>query len=537
MHDPPFWQDPLQPQYDKWWRPQDPPSHAVISQHLIKTNSWFHHVQYDYPSGSRDKTLRRTESHAVGGNAPNQSSKNPHKRKAKDSAVKGKETSTKKRSVAFGSKKVVPLDCVIRNYKMRVYPTTAQKRVLRTWFTAVRHTYNWALGVLKKHYKRNLRVICPSNRMALKTQFVTCKANRMPKRLRWLRSVPYSVREESTKELSMAYSAAFARLRDGTSNQFDDIRFRSVKNQSPSAMTIPTANFSKISGKRWCFYVNSLPGKGTLRFNKRDIKRILAQNPDGPAMAVKLTMTRTGRFYMHAPLYVKKQSVPARNIGHLVAQDPGSNPYMTYYSPTRMVTGSFGTTADVLSIFRTAQNKYDKLSSTLDKNNADADWLPVDKRRKLRLRRLRIQEKVRNRVQECINKITKYFTDNYQFIHGSIFEVARMVERRPDKLVNGVTVKGKRKVARRTCRDMLTWQHGPLKQAMKGKAELIEGLVVELRGEAYTTMTCGFCGQLNNVGSAKVYKCKRCRYQVHRDVGGARGHALKNCVGKYEWTS
>ncbi len=29
------------------------------------------------------------------------------------------------------------------------------------------------------------------------------------------------------------------------------------------------------------------------------------------------------------------------------------------------------------------------------------------------------------------------FTDNYQFIHGSIFEVARMVERRPDKVFNG----------------------------------------------------------------------------------------------------
>ncbi len=302
-------------------------------------------------------------------------------------------------------------------------------------------------------------------------------------------------------------------------------------------MTIPTANFSKIAGKRWCFYVNSLPEKGMLRFHKRDMKRIIERNPDGPAMAVKLTMTRTGRFYMHAPLYVKKQSVPARNVGHLVAQDPGSNPYMTYYSPTRMVTGSFGTTIDVLSIFRTAQDKCDKLSSLLDPQNASADWLPVDKRRKLRLRRLRMQEKVRNRVQESINKITKYFTDNYQFIHGSIFEVARMVERRPDKVVKGVTVKGKRKVARRTCRDMLTWRHGPLKQAMKSKAELIDGLVVELGGEAYTTMSCGFCGQLNNVGSAKVYKCKRCQYQVHRDVGGARNHALKNCVGKYEWTS
>ena len=105
MHDPPFWQDPLQPEYDKWWRPHDPPSGSAAPLSLIKTNSWFHHVQYGYPSGSRDKTLRRSDPLAAGNVEPDKP-KNPRKRKAKDVATKGKDPPTKKKSVGLESLQV-----------------------------------------------------------------------------------------------------------------------------------------------------------------------------------------------------------------------------------------------------------------------------------------------------------------------------------------------------------------------------------------------------------------------------------------------
>ena len=67
--------------------------------------------------------------------------------------------------------------------------------------------------------------------------------------------------------------------------------------------------------------------------------------------------------------------------------------------------------------------------------------------------------------------------------------------------------------------------------------EKIDGLVVEFASEAHTTKTCDSCGvEKENVGGAKKFTCDSCGHSVHRDVHGARNHALRNCVGRYTIT-
>ncbi|KAJ3294548.1 hypothetical protein HK104_003512, partial [Borealophlyctis nickersoniae] len=369
----------------------------------------------------------------------------------------------KKKGVLFKSTKQTPAGHVLRTYRLRFYPTPDQRRMLKEWFAGARSTYNWALSVLKNHYRRGLRLIDPSNRMALKTQFVTCHVSRIPKNRRWLKNVPYLIKEEATKELSMAYAAAFSRLADGSAKVFDHIKFRSAKvlvqQRSPSQQ--PTS-------------VNALA-------------------TDGPPRAVKLTKTKTGRFFMHVPLYVRKEQVRPEATGHLVTLDPGSNPYMTYYSPTAMLTGSFGTTLDLNNTFRPYQNRLDALNSLLGKawaGSEDAPYLPPNVRNKVKIRVLRIYEKIHDRTTESINKIVRYLTLEYQYVHGSIFEVENMVKRPTYTVVEGgKTRRGKGRLRARTRRDLLMWRHGGFKRALAGKAELIEGLIVELNDEAYTTQT------------------------------------------------
>jgi putative transposase len=518
-------------------------------------DSWFHHRRYMYPAPSGERRLRRvapcvetgkldaevegatergltlsagqTKAAHKGKRKRGRSTadsekenKPPRPNKRRKNRPKKRQSSKTTSSNPTGkSQKVVPPGCVLRTRTLRFYPTSAQRRTLGIWFAAARHTYNWALGVLKRQHLRGKRVIS-LHKFSLKPTFVTCHESRVPRNLRWLKEAPCSVREQAVFELAGAYKAAFTLFESTLSGPFPDIKFRAKKGGEP-AITIPSANFSKQPDRRWDFYTSTFPG--ALKFKSRDVTRIIDRHPDGPPRDVKLTVTRTGKYYMHVPIYVNTTTVPPRNVGHLVAQDPGGNPFMNYYSPTRCVAGSLGLDVDLHRIHR-KQQTYDRLSSRLHADNAD--YLPTSQRRRLLRRRLLLQEKVRNLSRECVNKTVLYFVNNYQYIHGSIFPVGDMVERQPGSHIRS-----------RTRRDLLTWRHGPFKTALKHKEEQIIGLLVRLDDEAYTTQTCGRCGNRYKLGGSKIYHCKVCGYVVHRDINGARNQALKNCVGGYTWVT
>jgi putative transposase len=63
------------------------------------------------------------------------------------------------------------------------------------------------------------------------------------------------------------------------------------------------------------------------------------------------------------------------------------------------------------------------------------------------------------------------------------------------------------------------WTHGKIRQYVEYKAAA-EGITVKLEDEAYTTQTCPACGQRHKP-RGRVYRCRSCGIQVHRDVVGA----------------
>src|SRR5687768_13866643 len=81
---------------------------------------------------------------------------------------------------------------------------------------------------------------------------------------------------------------------------------------------------------------------------------------------------------MLVPIYALIRTLPEISRGHLVSLGPGSNPFMTYYSPTRIVARIFATVKDV-SKFRNLQSNLDRLNSVRDPNNQNADWITSKK--------------------------------------------------------------------------------------------------------------------------------------------------------------
>ena len=51
--------------------------------------------------------------------------------------------------------------------------------------------------------------------------------------------------------------------------------------------------------------------------------------------------------------------------------------------------------------------------------------------------------------------------------------------------------------------------------------------------ESYTSKCCGVCGNIDKeLGSKKVYKCKKCGVEMDRDASGARNILLKHLKNK-----
>ncbi|KAJ3157178.1 hypothetical protein HDU89_002590 [Geranomyces variabilis] len=233
--------------------------------------------------------------------------------------------------------------------------------------------------------------------------------------------------------MAKAYEAQFKRYHE--SGEFTAPAFRSAR-APVCSITIPPQNWSKQPDRRWQCYVTTLENEGKLRVRKRDQRRVLDMYPEGPVREVKIVQ-RAGKWYMHVPVYKAIEALPADAEGHLVSLDPGSNPFMTYYSPT------------CLLLLRLRRHFPSTDVDVSDGGNFSA---------------------MNGSKIACAN-----------YIHASTFATEEMVPR--------VQNAKRRKINNQTARDLLAWCHAPFKRALAMKVEEVRGLVVEFGTEEYTTMT------------------------------------------------
>lgn len=509
-----FWKENLSPEYQRWWMPKGLPPPKIQQEKF----SFPTHITYNYQEQSSTSTQRCYPIE----NCPDPPHDPYHVNKKK-----------RKRSEKLGkSKKSIPENHILCSKKILLRPNKEQKKVFKTWFSASRHVFNWALGVCKRnrYYDKNM-----TNRFQLKNMFVTCKTSRIPKKLGWLRDVPYTIKESATCRLAKSFSDR----RDDAKNlqkPFSYPKFM-CKGKSETTVTIDTQNFSKKKGDKWKFYITSFPQCPSLHswMRKKDRLWMETEFPNGPIREVKISMTTLDSFYMIVPFYKSKKAQVSYAKSHLVAFDPGSNPFMTYYSPTRQVTGSYGTEKDVM-IFRKHQGEIDKIKSvisTLKKELSKFDRKKMRKIKRLIRKGKYINRKAHNLAMDAIHKIVNKVSMEYQYVHTSPFNTKNMMKKNQ---VSSTGEKRKRRIRKQTVRDLQGWLHYRFKQVLLHKEAMTTGMKVEILSEYLTTKSCDKCGELKeNIGGNKIFKCSniQCGHIVNRDVHGARNHALRNCVGRY----
>ena len=370
---------------------------------------------------------------------------------------------------------------MIKSKKIEIFPTVAQKVILRRWFGTSRYTYNEAVSALKEQGT-------PKNFKAL----VPIVLERLPE---WHVDTPRQIKVGAVMDACQAVSQA--KIKAKTTGARQNVKFRSRKN--PRQTLYLRADSLKNNG----FYTRllddmkmsePLPAKpqGKGKVSERDTN---AEVKDSQLIL------ENGRYFLCVS-YVEKKKTRDPS-GRIVALDPGVRDFMTFFSED-----CFGW------LGQQCTNRIQRLCQHCDNLYARATQEKRPLRRALRKDANKIKVKIRNLIDELHKKVAHFLVTNFDIILLPTFETKQMTKR------------GGRKLRKKSVRQMLTLSHYRFKVFLKQKA-LEYGVQMIDVCEAYTSKTVSWTGEvIANLGGSKVIKSSE-GHRMDRDLNGARGIFIK----------
>ena len=358
---------------------------------------------------------------------------------------------------------------VTKSKKIRVYPTAAQRETLRQWFGTARFTYNKTVALL--------------NETDTKANWKDIKTGILYDLPEWSKETPYQIKSIAIRDACIAIKEAKKMYKKTREKQV--VSFKSKRKASDSIF-IPKSAIKD----RGIYHtlLGDLKMSETLPENICDSR--LLKEDDKYFLCISYTTTTPKR----------------KPNGRVVALDPGVRTFLTYFHER-----GFGW------LGHQAINRIQRLCSHLDNLLSHATKTTKQSRKNMRRAAKRIHKRIRNLVDELHHKVARYLVDNFDIILLPTFETSDMVRR------------GKRKLQKKSARQMLTLSHYRFKKFLKHKAKESGCIVVDVC-EAYTSKTTSWSGEIQkSLGGRKVIKDST-GLSMDRDLNGARGIFLRALV-------
>lgn len=371
--------------------------------------------------------------------------------------------------------------------KIRFYPTTEHKVLLEKCFGATRYLTNKALHCIKKgDFCATSNAISMRNNLRYQDKYLEEKEM-------WLKEVPYDTRDAAIRQLSSNFKTVFTQLKNKTI-KFFSMRFKSKRNLTQVCFVNKNA-FKNEVGKKKLF-----GGRVKKSFTFKE-------NIDDFVHGTITIAREKNRYYMCFPM--KREQLNINTKYKAVALDPGVRTFQTFYSEE----GLCGKIGDQESLrLKRILELEDKLKSKL----STLKDVRKSTRYNLRKRCFFLRTKVKNIVTDLHRKTCHWLTTTFKHVFLPSFDVRHMVK------------KSKRNIGKSTVRAMLSLSHYSFKERLLHMATY-RGCKVHICSEAYTSKTCGCCGNMNNtLGGNKVFDCSNCGISIDRDYNGARNSYLRN---------
>jgi len=337
------------------------------------------------------------------------------------------------------------------------------KQKLNSWFGVSRFFYNKTIALLKDS-------TIQANRFDIQKDIL----NDCPQ---WAKDIPYKIKQMAIEDACQAVkNAKFKYKQTGI---FNTVKFRKKKNRHD------------------CFYVPKQAISESGIFKTKMEKFIISEQIGEITYDCRLLFDK-GRYFLIVP-ESRAIKQPENQRLKIVALDPGVRTFITYFAP--QVQGKIGE-HDFGRIYRLCYH-IDNLVSKMVKAKCK-------QKRNIRKAYHRMLYKIKDLIHELHCKTAGFLCKTFNTIILPAFETSDMV------------TKLKSKVARA----MLGWSHYKFQQFLKYKAEEYSCNVI-IQNEAYTSKTCSYCGNIQNVGSKEYWKCNKCNLSHDRDINGARGIFLR----------
>lgn len=243
-----------------------------------------------------------------------------------------------------------------RSRKIRIYPDSKQKEILRHWMNAARHVYNLATEYIAKDGK---------------TDWLAVKAIILQHLPSWMEDVPYQIKAIAVRDACMTF------------RNTGKPRFR-ARGSAKQTIFVPKASVSRRGV--YTRYLGRMDYAENLPEISGDCRVILDD----------------GRWFVLVPVSVKADSCPA---GRAVSIDPGFRSFITFYGLDSC--GKIG---------KGAFSRIRSLCGYLDDLNFRMSSANHRQRYKMRKAADRLRWKIRDLVEELQHKAALFLVRNFEVI-------------------------------------------------------------------------------------------------------------------------
>jgi transposase len=437
-----------------------------------------------------------------------------------------------------------PLQGQLRSYKVRMVPTTEQKRELKRCFSAARDSYNWTVAEMQRRWDASKRARANGEQPEKHWgSMYSLRKAYLDSGLRpdWSKSVNRTFVVSGVQSAVCAYKSNWEKQKIDPSHHFE-VKFRSIRRTKTEAIAVagdgessqkqsPLLRFERagdgelprLRAECLAHFGSNLKEVGGIRLQdkKHVVEKLLKVGNRLPEECAILWDKRTDdwHFKFVYDLPVLPDPDPGFETKRVVATDPGVRNFMTFYCPR---SGSFG------RLFERGRGQITERCLELDarasalalKANeiAAATTAGEDKRelhrelRTLRRRNARERKRLRGFVEAGHYAAAGFLLRHHEVVVCPKLETKAIAE-------SGT-------IGSNAVRAMLTFSHYKFQQRLQSAAFRFPGrVVVDDGGEPGTSRTCTHCGRWKqDLGAAEVFHCPACGVKVDRDLAGARNN-------------